>query len=112
MSLGTRCGKSPFSRQVDVVGWAAFSIRIGIAELGGIGWAWALLGISEIVLSVHVILWLNDEGTNPFMRENLTANIHMLRRRSVGNQYGRTSPVPLREKRADSRSLSLAKSRR
>src|SRR6478735_3720643 len=65
MSLGTRCGKSPFSRQVDVVGWAAFFIRIGIAELGGIGWAWALLGISEIVLSVQVILWLNDEGTTP-----------------------------------------------
>lgn len=61
-------GKSAFSRQADIVGWAAFFIWIGIALLGGIGWAWSLFGISAIVLSVQVILWLNDEGSTPSPR--------------------------------------------
>lgn len=60
-------GKNAFSRQVDSVGWAAFFIWIGVAVLGGIGWAWSLLGISAIVLSVQAALRLNQEGADPFM---------------------------------------------
>jgi hypothetical protein len=59
-------GVTEHSRRVDAVSWAVFFIWIGVALLMNIGWAWALLGISAIVLGTQAALHLSGDKVEVF----------------------------------------------
>lgn len=58
---------STFSRSVDSAGWALFLIWVGIALLWDVGWTWALIGTSVIILGVQLVLVFRSERVDMFM---------------------------------------------
>jgi hypothetical protein len=45
--------KSARSRQLDAMKWAFFLIWIGVAVLANLGWGWALLDMTSIILGAQ-----------------------------------------------------------
>ena len=58
--------KSAYARQLDAIGWALLLIWIGIAVLANVGWGWALLGASGIILGAQAALWQRGETLDGF----------------------------------------------
>lgn len=61
-----RPGKTAYARQLDAITWALFLIWIGVAVLANVGWGWALLGMSGIILGAQVALWRKAEAIDTF----------------------------------------------
>jgi hypothetical protein len=58
--------KSASARQLDAIAWALFLIWIGVAVLANVGWGWALLGMSVIILGTQSVLWRRAETIDVF----------------------------------------------
>lgn len=58
--------KSTTARQVDAIAWAVLLIWIGIALLTDLGWGWALLGTSAIILGAQGIISQRGEPVEGF----------------------------------------------
>lgn len=58
--------KSDYARQLDAIAWALLIIWIGVAVLANVGWGWALLGTSGVVLGAQAALWLRGETVDSF----------------------------------------------
>jgi hypothetical protein len=59
-------GKTADTRQMDAITWALFLIWIGIAVLANVGWGWALLGMSGILLGGQATLARKAEKIDVF----------------------------------------------
>lgn len=62
MSIGNPRTSGPF----EAIGWALLLIWIGIALLAQIGWGWALVGVSVIILGVQAALWQKGDIIDRF----------------------------------------------
>lgn len=58
--------KSSSAGQLDAIAWALLLIWIGVAVLANIGWGWALLGMSTIVLVTQGALWQRSQTVDRF----------------------------------------------
>ena len=58
--------KSAYARQLDAIAWAMLLIWAGVAILTNLGWGWALLGTSGIVLAVQAALRQRGEPVDGF----------------------------------------------
>ena len=58
--------KSAYARQLDAIAWALLLIWVGVAVLANVGWGWALLGTSGIVLGAQAGLWQRGDAVDGF----------------------------------------------
>jgi hypothetical protein len=53
-------------RQLDAIAWGLFLIWIGVAVLADVGWGWALLGMSAIILGAQAAHWRSAGAIDVF----------------------------------------------
>jgi hypothetical protein len=58
--------KAANTGQLDAISWGLFLIWIGIAVLAHVGWGWALLGMSAIILGSQAALWRHAGKVDAF----------------------------------------------
>jgi len=59
-------GKTAYARQLEAITWALFLIWIGVAVLANVGWGWALLGMSVIILGAQAAHFRRAETVDGF----------------------------------------------
>jgi len=58
--------KTAYARQLDAIAWALILIWIGVAVLANVGWGWALLTLSGIILGAQAALMRRAEPVDGF----------------------------------------------